>query len=116
MLDILPQLPAALWLAIIVFIFIVATLIYARRRRFRLKEVVLAAGPFQAKLGPPESPPPASEPPAIQPAVDISHNTMIGSNTVRVLRDNVRITFNRLLGRQQIDVGDPSASQPKRLR
>lgn len=50
-------------------------------------------------------------------AVDISGNWLVGTNTIRVLRDKARVSFNRLLGRNRIEVGPeppPAVAKPKK--
>lgn len=49
--------------------------------------------------------PPASPMPDRPASVDISGNWLIGANTIQVLRDKVRVSYNRLLGRNRIEVG-----------
>ncbi len=37
-------------------------------------------------------------------SVDISGNTLVGSNTIRVWRDKTRVAYNRLLGKNTVEV------------
>lgn len=55
--------------------------------------------------------------PSQSAAVDISGNWLIGTNTIRVLRDKARVSFNRLLGRNRFEVGSvppPAVAKPKK--
>jgi hypothetical protein len=61
-----------------------------------------AAAPQKPSNNPPTTSPPVS--PGSSPSVDISGNTIIGMNVIRVLRDKTRVSFNWLLGKNRIEV------------
>jgi hypothetical protein len=64
-----------------------------------------AASTSRASVRPPPQP-------DITPAVDVSGNWMIGANTVRVVRDRVRVARNVLLGKQRINVEEHPPTSP----
>ncbi|MCP4422619.1 MAG: hypothetical protein GY805_38910 [Chloroflexi bacterium] len=110
--------------AIVLTIIVVVWLLRSRITSGRFKgsateqsvEAEIQASAPQNATAPPIStpaPPPSQQP----PDVDISGNWMIGTNVIRVWRDKARVSYNKLLGKQQIEVKEsPVPAQPKKRR
>lgn len=108
-----------IWVLAIAFIFLVPLPIMWLRRRFWLGQITLTP-PFITFTRRPQQPTPNAPAPVSDPdhdaaptSVDISGNSLLGCNLISVLRDKVRITGNKLIGRNEIRV-DMKSSRKKR--
>ena len=99
------------WIIVIILIVLATILIVWLRRNFRIQKIKFSTGMVETELERKKED--AIESEMSEPSINVSGNSMIGSNKISVRREKTNVTTNKMVGENEIEVGAKPGPKPK---